>query len=142
MPQIIVSVPIGKKSTDLWREIGSFGSVGRWHPMLTRVKSEGDHEGCARIAETRDGKRQTERLIEFAPNEHFYRYRMEATAMPVRNYVGEFRIEEAPDHSSRVVWSAHFDLMSDEASGATDVVKSFLKAGLDHLASTHPRPPA
>jgi hypothetical protein len=142
MPQIVESVLIAENSADLWDEIGAFGAVARWHPMLAKVESEGDREGCKRVAEGRDGSRQTERLIEFAPKQHFYRYRMEATAMPVDDYVGELRIEDCADHTSRVVWSAKFKLRSARAADATDTVRSFLKAGLDNIASTHRRPRA
>jgi len=142
MPQIVESVLIAEKSADLWNEIGTFGAVGRWHPMLAKVDSEGDREGCRRVAEARDGSRQTERLMEFAAGQHFYRYMMEATAMPVRDYIGEFRIEDCADQTSRVVWSARFRLASAEAAGATDAVRSFLRAGLDSLASTHRYPRA
>jgi hypothetical protein len=137
MPQIIESVRIAAESEDLWREIGAFNAVGQWHPMLAKVESEGNRAGCKRIAEARDGSRQVERLIEFAPDQHFYRYEMEFTAMPVRHYVGEFRIEDCPDRTSNVIWSAHFALKSADAAGATETVRSFLKAGLDHLADMH-----
>ena len=142
MPQIVESVLIAESSADLWDEIGAFGAVARWHPMLAKVESEGDREGCKRVAESRDGSRQTERLIEFAPKQHFYRYRMEATTMPVDDYIGELRIEDCAGQTSRVVWSAKFKLRSAKAADATDIVRSFLKAGLDNIASTHRRPRA
>ena len=137
MPQIVESVRIAAESGDLWREIGAFSAVGQWHPMLAKVESEGDRAGCKRIAEARDGSRQVERLIEFAPDQHFYRYVMDSTAMPVRHYVGEFRIEDGADRTSNVIWSANFALKSADAAGATETVRSFLKAGLDHLAELH-----
>jgi len=137
MPDIVESVHIADDARDLWCQIGEFGAVGRWHPMLAKVESEGDRAGCRRVAETRDGSRQTERLLEFAREQHFYRYRMESTALPVRNYIGEFRVEDCADQTSNVVWSARFDLTSADASDAVEGVRSFMKAGLDHLARLH-----
>jgi mxaD protein len=137
MPEIVESVHIADDARDLWCQIGEFGAVGRWHPMLAKVECEGDRAGCRRVAETRDGSRQTERLLEFAREQHFYRYRMESTVLPVHNYIGEFRFEDCADQTSNVVWSARFDLTSADASDAVEGVRSFMKAGLDHLASLH-----
>lgn len=91
--RIIESAHVAEAPEALWREIGGFGAVGKWHPWLARVDSEGEHAGCRRIAGGRDGSRQVERLLEASPERHFYRYRMESTGMPVRDYVGELRVE-------------------------------------------------
>ena len=93
MTKVVEAVRIAENPDTLWREIGKFGAVGNWHPMLAKVHSEGDREGSLRMAEGRDGSRQTERLLEMAPEHHLYRYRMELTALPVRDYVSELRVE-------------------------------------------------
>jgi hypothetical protein len=82
--------------------------------MLAKVESEGEREGCLRTAEARDGSRQTERLLETAPDRHFYRYRMESTPMPVRDYLAELRVEDNRDGTSTVVWAAEFQSTTDD----------------------------
>ena len=53
MHEITERVCVAEEPGPLWHEIGRFGAVGAWHPMLRKVESDGDHEGCQRIAETR-----------------------------------------------------------------------------------------
>ena len=139
MTKIVETVRIAEDPDTLWREIGEFGAVGHWHPMLAKVDSEGDREGALRMAEGRDGSRQTERqrLLEMAPEHHRYRYRMEITALPVRDYVGELRVEGNADQTSTVKWSAEFEPTSGDEAGTAQTIRGFLKAGLDNLRALH-----
>jgi mxaD protein len=120
MQAVVERIHVAKDPDLLWQQIGKFASVGEWHPMLIRVDSDGEHEGSSRTATAKDGSRQTERLIELSPARHFYRYRMKFTPMPVRNYTGELRIDGNPDRTSTVVWSADFDVLSDNEEATVD----------------------
>ena len=40
MTKIVETVRIAEDPDTLWREIGEFGAVGHWHPMLAKVDSE------------------------------------------------------------------------------------------------------
>ncbi|SEK05539.1 alpha/beta fold hydrolase [Paraburkholderia diazotrophica] len=140
MARVIETRLIAQAPDALWREIGRFGAVGLWHPMLSRVESEGEHEGGLRMAEGKDGSRQIERLVKTDSERHFYRYRMEFTPMPVRDYVAEFRIDANADGTSTVVWSAEFAPLSDD-EGTTNVISGFLNAGLDNIATLYGNAP-
>jgi polyketide cyclase/dehydrase/lipid transport protein len=141
MPEIVESVRVEAKSADVWRKVGKFGALADWHPMLANMASEGEREGSRRIAETRNGSRQTERLLELEPARHFYRYRMEATAMPVRNYVGEFRVDDNGDRSSTVVWSARFDVTTADENNTVRTIRDFFKTGLAYIETLSSRLP-
>lgn len=136
MTRIVETTRIAKAPDALWKDIGPFGAVGQWHPLLSKVESEGEHPGALRAAEGKDGSRQIERLIESAPEQHLYRYQMEKTAMPVPDYTAEFRVEDNHDGSSTVVWSAEFESTSNDAR-TVESIRSFLKAGLDNIATSH-----
>jgi mxaD protein len=132
--KIVESVKVAEAADTLWRTIGAFGAIGEWHPMLAQVRSEGEREGSLRTAQGRDGNRQTERLLEMHPDRHAYRYRMEGSAMPVRDYVAELKVEDNGDKTSTVVWSAEFEPTADDAKTA-DTVRGFLRAGLDNIGA-------
>jgi hypothetical protein len=89
MPRITETVQLGENADLVWQQIGRFGSVGRWHPMLSKVEADGEGAGALRTAEGKDGSRQVERLLSVAPEQHAYRYTMVTTPMPVRDYVAE-----------------------------------------------------
>lgn len=128
MTRIVETARIAEHPGDLWKDIGPFGAVGQWHPMLSKVESD--------AAEGKDGSRQIERLLEAAPEQHLYRYQMEKTAMPVRDYTAEFRVDDNHDGSSTVVWSAEFEPTSNDAR-TVESIRGFLKAGLDNIATSH-----
>ena len=142
MPKITETTRIAKNAAALWYDVGRFQAVGDRHPMLANVETTGEREGALRTAEGRDGSKQVERLMHIAPSEHFYRYEMEATtALPVSDYVGEFRINDEGDGTSTVIWSAEFKDTSNDGGGSTST-QAFLKAGVDKLKALYGAPHA
>jgi len=133
MPRITESTTIGLDPDTLWDEIGGFGSVGDWHPMLNSVEVFGEGTGALRIAHAKAGAAQAERLQTLDPARHLYRYSMEKTSMPVRDYRGEFRIDPAGDAGSTVIWSAQFELTPDGDGRTVESVRHFLHAGTESL---------
>src|SRR3954468_18858393 len=94
-----------KVDTDtLWKEVGGFGAVGDWHPMLQRVDIAADGSEATRIAHGKDGSEQVERLTHIDPSKHVYQYTMERSALPVCNYVGRFQLEPVGADATRVIW--------------------------------------
>lgn len=51
MTKIVERARIAKAADGLWLDIGPFGAVGQWHPLLSKVDSEGEREGSLRVAE-------------------------------------------------------------------------------------------
>src|SRR5215469_370761 len=62
MPRITETATIGLDPETLWNEIGAFGSVGDWHPLLDSVEVRGQGTGAMRIAHAKEGAEQAERL--------------------------------------------------------------------------------
>jgi len=119
----------------LWRNIGSFQGVGEWHPMLASVSGFGETPGSVQSVVSKDGQKQVERLQEINPAEQYYRYDIISTSMPVSHYKGEFCIQDCGDHTSRIVWSSMFRVKSGDESKTAEMVRGFLRAGLDSLKS-------
>ena len=133
MPKITETASIGLDPRTLWNEIGAFGDVGDWHPLLTSVEVFGEGSGAMRIAHATEGAVQAERLRLLDPERHLYRYTMEKTSIPVRDYRGEFRIDATGDDASLVVWSAQFELTPDGDGRTVESVRHFLHAGTQSL---------
>lgn len=133
MPHVEVAAEIAEDPDTLWREVGSFRDVGKWHPMLASVDADGEQPGARRTAETHDGARQVELLDDVDPAARRYRYSMESTPLPVRDYVAEFRIDPAGSKASRVVWSSDFRVTSGDEAAGVEMIRGFLAAGLDEL---------
>ncbi len=132
-----ISVPIPVDADSLWREIGGFGAVAEWHPMLAEVDCEGEAPGARRTARAKDGSRQVERLQKTDPRKHYYRYAIEQSSLPVRNYVAELRVDDNGNGSSTVTWQADFDVPDKHRAETVRMVESFLKAGVESLKKRH-----
>jgi Polyketide cyclase / dehydrase and lipid transport len=133
MPTITETATIRRDPETLWDEIGAFGSVADWHPLLNSVAVFGEGAGAIRIAYGEEGSAQAERLQVLDPARHLYRYTMEETSMPVRDYTAEFRIDPTGDAASTVVWSAQFELTPDGDGRTVEAVRHFLHAGTENL---------
>ena len=142
MPKIVETARIAHEAGALWAEIGAFGAVGAWHPMLARLDTEGERPGALRTAHGKDGSRQVERLRETAPDQRAYRYEIVSTTMPVANYAAEFQVEADGDRASKVRWQAEFDVMSDDEAGVVKGIRAFLRAGLASLTERYGRAPS
>jgi len=136
MIAVIESAYIPLTVQQLWAELGHFGEV-TWHPLLERVESIGNQPGALRHVETRDGRRQVERLDEIDPEQHLYRYTMQTSALPVENYVGELRVDELSAQSCLVTWSAHFNVTTDDEDAEAEAIRNFLRVGLDALQARY-----
>lgn len=113
MPSITETATIRSDPETLWREIGGFGSVAEWHPLLQSIEVMGDGVGAMRVAHGGDGSEQVERLQMIDAEHHRYRYTLEQSPMPVRNY--EFG-PGVPCTRGRRAWCASTrDLFKDAA---------------------------
>ena len=113
----------------LWREVGSFQGVGNWHPMLTKVEGEGEQPGALRTVVARNGQKQVERLQETGTAQHFYRYTVVSSAMPVRDYVAEFRVCDSGDGTSILWWTCHFEVTSGDEARTVGAIRSSSRVG-------------
>jgi polyketide cyclase/dehydrase/lipid transport protein len=133
------SARVATDAATLWRDVGSFQSVGEWHPILERVEGEGEQPGAIRTAYSADGA-QVERLREVDAELHWQRYSMEATPLPVDHYTGELQVVAEGRHTSALRWAADFDLTSGREEDTVALVQSFLDAGVSELARRYGRP--
>ncbi len=129
MPLVQAFATVHRSAESMWREVGSFQGVARWHPMLVSSPDEGDQPGSTRTIQTRDGHRMVEQLTQVDSDEHLYRYEVTETALPIADYKGEFRIREDGPAKCTVVWTARFTVTSGDEKRVTDAVREFLCAG-------------
>ena len=137
MSHVVVAVEIPTDVEVVWREIGSFQAIDLWHPGLASVRATGDAPGDQREAVTRDGHRQLERLRENDARRHYYRYVIESSFMPVRNYEAELRADPAGVGMTVVHWMADFDLTDGSDRTTVPTVQEYFATGLEHLQSRY-----
>ncbi len=114
----------------LWKEVGDFGSIARWHPLVSSSTVSDETAGRARHVHFKTGGEQLERLQAVDAAHRMYRYRIERSSSPVRDYTGEFRIEAADTQMSRIVWEAQFTPADEHDDRTVAAVRSFLHEGV------------
>jgi Polyketide cyclase / dehydrase and lipid transport len=133
MPHVESTARIPVEADTLWVEVGSFQSIGAWHPMLASVRGKGEQPGALRTAKSQDGQEQVERLEAVDPAQYFYRYAMVSSPMPVSGYVGELRVRNNNDGTSTVLWTSDFTVNSGDEMQTAGMVRDFFAAGLENL---------
>lgn len=136
MPKITETATIPLDPEILWNHVGSFDSVGDWHPMLESAEMFGEGAGATRVAHAPSGADQVERLETLDRRRRLYRYTMERTSLPVCDYTGEFRIERV-GNASRIVWSARFELTPDGDGRTIESIRRFLHAGTESIKNRY-----
>ena len=120
---------VHRGADSMWRELGSFQSIARWHPMVTGADGEGEEPGATRTLATRDGLRWVERLTERDAAQRWYRYEATSTDLPLADFRGELRIREGRPHRCTVIWTAQFTVTSVDEKSVSDKVREFFRAG-------------
>jgi mxaD protein len=131
-------VEVGIDADTLWHEVGEFGCVARWHPHLARMTVSDEPAGRLRTAFLKAGGEQLERLRAADAAHHLYRYAIERTGLPVRDYSAEFRIQTIDAHTSRLVWEAHFELDKEDDKRTVEATRYFLHEGATSIQAKYP----
>jgi Polyketide cyclase / dehydrase and lipid transport len=129
MPQVQVFADVHRSADSMWRELGSFQGIARWHPRVKAVDGEGEEPGATRTLETSDGLRWVEHLTQRDPSQRFYCYEATSTELPISDFRGEFRIRDDRPRKCTVIWTARFVVTSGEEKKVSDRVRDFFLAG-------------
>ncbi len=133
MPKVTMSTPVAMNADALWQAIGSFASIGDWHPMFERVEAQGENKGSMRTIQLVGGARIVERLEEISPTERLYRYSITQSPLPISNYVSEIRVKDNGDGTSTVEWSSDFGVTTSNENDVVKTIQEVYQAGLDNL---------
>jgi hypothetical protein len=83
------------------------------------------------------GAKLVERLQEVSPTERLYRYSIEASPLPISNYVSEIRVKDSGDGSSTVEWSSDFNVNTSNEGDVVKTIQEVYRAGLDNLTKLY-----
>lgn len=117
----------------VWAEIGAFGAVADWHPMVTESPVfllEGDQ--CRHLKLT-DGGLFLDRLLETGP--HHYRYAVVEGPAALEDATGTLSVV-AEDGTCHVFWSLDFAPRDPSADAiAAGLIESGLRALRDRFGA-------
>ncbi|SFT28882.1 SRPBCC family protein [Methylobacterium sp. yr668] len=138
------SITIQAPPEAVWKVVGDFGGIGRWHPDVAKAEASGGNvEGTTRRVTLKAGGTLVEGLDEWLADGRTYSYRMsdpDLKALPVSSYSATLTV--TPDGTgSKVSWIGRFyrgdtgneppETLSDEAGRA--VMNRYFADGLKGL---------
>lgn len=125
----MVSLPADRDT--VWAEIGGFGRIGEWHPLIASVELTEIEGDTYRHLATTDGDAFFERLVEEGP--HHVTYEMVDGPLPVSDYRATLSCvsEGAGCH---VHWSAYFIPADEGVRMSDEIVAKFYEIGLAAIA--------
>ncbi len=114
----------------VWSEIGGFGQIGSWHPLIDRVELTEIEGDPYRHLTTTEGDRFFERLIETGP--HHITYEIVDGPLPVTDHRATLSCV-ADAGGCHVFWSARFIPAPDADHLPDAIVAKFYEIGLEAL---------
>ncbi len=138
MAKVSASSVVGGSVEDVWKVVGEFGGISKWHPAIAAsaiVSGDGDSAGSIRECTLGDGGKLREEQLERSDADHSYTYNITEAPMPIENYIGKIQLSAAEGNKTLVEWTSTFDVAADAETEMVGMMNGVYQAGLDALTS-------
>lgn len=129
MLKVSESASFARPAKELWRWVGDFGGLAKWHPAVARCELRGDGTRLLTLA---DGAELVERLERCDEPARTLEYSIVSGPLPVRRYRSRITVT-GNDDGCTVEWSSQFDADGADDAQAREIVRGVYTAGLDQL---------
>ena len=133
MATVSIRAKVAAPAAQLWEMIGRFNTLGQWHPLVKRSKTEGKGKGALRQVSLVNGGTMIERLEHVSDAERVYLYTVVDSPFPIVHWVAEIRVTECGNGTSVVEWSSNFIPASVPERDATRMLGDVYKVGLENI---------
>jgi hypothetical protein len=111
-----------------WELVGKPAGLADWHPAITSSPSDGKTRTCTLA----DGGEVVETILEHDDAKRAYRYAIESSPLPIRNYVSTMTV--VPDAAGcKVTWASDFEVVEAPAADIEAAIRGLYDAGLSNL---------
>jgi len=119
-------------AADVWKKIGDFCGIGKWHPAVEKCALSSD--GKERTLSLKGGGTIIEDLVKWSDEKHSYTYTIKSSPLPVADYESTISVE-AHGKGSEILWSGHYKAAGAPDAKAKEVIDGIYAAGLKALAN-------
>lgn len=128
------SVDVAAPPDEVWQAVGEFCSIADWHPMIASCVREEEGTAELRLLMTEDDRMLREQLMQRSDEEHFYRYGILDSPLPVTGYVSTLSVVPADQEGhSVVIWRSRFTAQGVPDTEAAAIVAGIYEAGLEQI---------
>jgi len=126
---------VAKSAAAVWDILGEFNGLNNWHPAISAsdLTGSGTQPGDVRVLTLADGAKITEQLQAYNSTAMSYRYSIEESPLPVKNYLSSISVEDTSAGNSRISWTSTFDADGADDDEAQNIIKGIYEAGLGNL---------
>lgn len=133
------SASVAASPDKVWAVLGNFSGLPGWHPAVAAtdiVKGVDNHQGAVRSIRTKDGALIVEELLAYNAGKHNMTYRINASPLPVTDYVSTLAVTPS-GKGSIITWKSQFNrdpaARDVDDAKARDIVAGIYKSGFDGL---------
>ena len=123
----------------LWSFVSNFNNIAHWHPdvIASRLESgTGTDAGSVRNLRLRNGMCIRERLLAISPENHYYKYSVIESPLPMRDHESLVRFTRLNGSRTRVTWIAEFSATGGDAEALANGVKTgVMDLGIEGLTA-------
>lgn len=129
---------IYKVSADeLWQTIDFHQPSENVMPPIASSTRDGSGIGATKINMLKGGGEVHLMLVYYAPDQRAFNYIIQSSPLPVKNYVGEVRVEALAPNRSRLTWHGTYEPDGASQDKADEVLGGFYKAIATRVGEIH-----
>jgi hypothetical protein len=128
MSNVSVSFVYPVNPARAWSVIGAPAGIADWHPAITSSASDGTSRTCILA----DGGEVVETILEHDDAGRHYRYGIDSSPLPIRDYVSTLRVTAA-DVGCKVTWESTFEVVEAPPAEVEAAIRGLYEAGLTQL---------
>jgi mxaD protein len=117
--------------------VSNFDNIEHWHPDVIASPLEsgtGTDAGSVRNLRLRSGMSIREQLLAISPEDHYYKYSVIESPIPIRDHESLVRFTRINESQSRVTWIAEFSVTDGDAAALANGVKTgVIELGIEGL---------
>jgi mxaD protein len=133
MAEVSYSVTIHAPADAVWRTVRAFSGLETYFSAFVSSSTEGEGEGATRVLRLADGGEFLECLESLDDDSRTLVYKTMKSPLPIKNYVGTVRVEEAGAGRAKVTWSCRFDADAEVAPAMIAMFKNAYADGIQGL---------
>ena len=126
-------------AAELWQAVDFHQPSENIMPPIESSKRTGEGVGALKVNMLRGGGEVDLELVYYAPEQHAFNYIIQASPLPVKNYVGEVRVTDLGDGRSELSWQGVFQANGVSQEEADKILGGFYEAIAAKIGETFPR---
>lgn len=132
MAKVNVTTDLPVSADTVWKTIGNFNAMARWHPAVAKSEEKHEKGTTLRTLTLRGGGSIVERLESKDDGRRSYSYSILDGPLPVKRYHAELSVREK-GAGCAVEWSSEFEPADVPESEAVKAIRGVYEAGFANL---------